>query len=77
LRDVKIEGRKGSWIWQCCKPIRNQLPPEPKCYGKKNPILVNLVHVWNRSEKQNVEFGSMWVTDSQENSEFEIDDNIS
>jgi hypothetical protein len=52
------------------------LSAEINCYGKEIPILVNLVPVWNRSENK----CGIWkyvVTYLQENSEFEIDDNIS
>jgi hypothetical protein len=77
MRNVEVAGRKGLGYGSVVSHKEDQFPIELDYYGKKNPILVNLVPMWNRSKKQNVEFGKLWVTVLQENYVFEIDDNIS
>jgi hypothetical protein len=45
---------------------------EPNYYGEEIPMFVNLFPIWNKSEKQNVEYGNLWVIDLQENYGFKI-----
>jgi hypothetical protein len=51
LRNVEIEGRKGLRYGSVVRHKEDQLLANPYFYGKKNPILVKLVPVWNRYEK--------------------------
>jgi hypothetical protein len=51
LRNVEIAGRKGLGYGSVVSHKEDQFPVEPNFYGKKNPILVNMVPVWRRSEK--------------------------